>query len=56
MAHAPLNAASASDAPRRDASVSPNLLESPQRLITRDSILVRTRPFTENAEVLIAEA
>ncbi|KAM3520387.1 hypothetical protein MY4038_009438 [Beauveria bassiana] len=49
MAHAPPKAASASDAPRRDASVSLNLLEGPQRLITRDSIPVRTRPFTESS-------
>ncbi|KAM3451254.1 hypothetical protein NHJ6243_009636 [Beauveria neobassiana] len=49
MAPAPPNAASAGDAPRRDASVSPNPLEGPQRLITRDSIPVRTRPFTESS-------
>ncbi|EJP61521.1 uncharacterized protein BBA_09545 [Beauveria bassiana ARSEF 2860] len=30
-------------------SVSPNLLEGPQRLITHDSIPVRTRPFTESS-------
>ncbi|TQW01617.1 Endonuclease/exonuclease/phosphatase [Cordyceps javanica] len=46
MAPAPPNAASAGDAPRRDTPVSPNPLEGPQRVITRDSIPVRTRPFT----------
>ncbi|KAM3446368.1 hypothetical protein NHJ6243_010231, partial [Beauveria neobassiana] len=49
MAPAPPNAASAGDAPQRDASVSPNPLEGPQRLITRNSIPVRTRPFTESS-------
>ncbi|KAH8713487.1 hypothetical protein HC256_006637 [Beauveria bassiana] len=49
MAPAPPNAASAGDAPRRDNSSSPNPLEGPQRLITRDSIPVRTRPFTESS-------
>ncbi|KAM3547207.1 hypothetical protein ARSEF4850_010157, partial [Beauveria asiatica] len=49
MAPAPPNAASAGDAPRRDASESPNPLEGPQRLITRNSIPVRTRPFTESS-------
>ncbi|KAM3451812.1 hypothetical protein MY8738_008518 [Beauveria namnaoensis] len=49
MAPAPPNAPSAGDAPQRDTSVSPNPLEGPQRLITRDSIPVRTRPFTESS-------
>ncbi|KAM3516402.1 hypothetical protein MY4038_010375, partial [Beauveria bassiana] len=49
MAPAPPNAASAGDAPRCDASVSPDPLEGAQRLITRDSIPVRTRPFTESS-------
>ncbi|KAJ3498353.1 hypothetical protein NLG97_g1182 [Lecanicillium saksenae] len=45
MAPAPPNAADADDAPPRDAPEGPNLLDSPQRAITRDSIPVRTRPF-----------
>ncbi|KAM3472256.1 hypothetical protein MY5147_005384 [Beauveria neobassiana] len=49
MAPAPPNAPSAGDVPQRDTSVSPNPLEGPQRLITRDSIPVRTRPFTESS-------
>ncbi len=49
MAPAPPKAASAGDAPHRDASVNPNPLEGPQRLITRDSIPVRTRPFIESS-------
>ncbi|KAM0670905.1 hypothetical protein ACQRIU_001300 [Beauveria bassiana] len=49
MAPAPPNAPNAGDAPQRDTSVSPNPLEGPQRLITRDSIPVRTRPFTESS-------
>ncbi|PQK18128.1 hypothetical protein BB8028_0012g00250 [Beauveria bassiana] len=46
MAPAPPNVVSAGDAPRRAASVNPNSLDSSQRAITRDSIPVRTRPFT----------
>ncbi|KAM3440496.1 hypothetical protein NHJ13734_003263 [Beauveria thailandica] len=46
MAPLPPNVVSAGDAPRRDASVNPNSLESTQRAITRDSIPVHTRPFT----------
>ncbi|XWX00778.1 hypothetical protein V2A60_008799 [Cordyceps javanica] len=46
MAPAPPNVVSAGDAPRRGASVNPNSLDSTQRTITRDSIPVRTRPFT----------
>lgn len=45
MAPAPLNAAIAGGAPPRDAPEGPNLLDSPQKEITRDSIPVRTRPF-----------
>ncbi|KAF1732495.1 hypothetical protein CRV24_006383 [Beauveria bassiana] len=46
MAPAPPNAASAGDAPRRDAS----------RLITRDSIPVRTRPFTESSSPILQQS
>ncbi|KAM3519004.1 hypothetical protein MY4038_009920 [Beauveria bassiana] len=46
MAPTPPNVVSTGDAPRRDASVNPNSLNSTQRAITRDSIPVRTRPFT----------
>ena len=48
MAPAPPNAACAGDAPRRDASVEPHELGGPQRVITRDNISVRTRPFTRS--------
>ncbi|OAA59249.1 hypothetical protein LEL_10857 [Akanthomyces lecanii RCEF 1005] len=46
MAPASPNAADAGDAPRRDTSKSPNELDSPQRVITRDSLPERTRPYT----------
>ncbi|KAL7783444.1 hypothetical protein V8C37DRAFT_414796 [Trichoderma ceciliae] len=45
MAPAPPDAVRTGDVPRRDASVNPNLLDSLQRTIIRDSIPVRTLPF-----------